>query len=283
MRVIETSIDEDLSLFSQYLWQRRITHRVFEERGRQVLELDDPGDGETVRSAYAALSDGRLVLEAPPRVVRRFQILRLLRGYPGLTALIGVAAVLYPFTAPLAEGRLTAVAAGLTIVNLGSNPQVAPGFIELLAGLQVWRWFLPVFIHFSVLHLVFNCAIVIDLGRRIEHEFGSWRLLLVVVVLGLVSNLGQYAMNPNPVFGGLSGVAYGLLGFMLVMARLNPERSIWHLPPGLSGSLLFFLVLFSTGVTEGFGLFVANSAHWFGLATGAVMALVCTRVIRAGH
>ncbi|MCZ6711394.1 MAG: rhomboid family intramembrane serine protease [Gammaproteobacteria bacterium] len=283
MRVIETSIDEDLSLFSQYLWQQRITHRVYEERGRQVLELAEPDDEEAVRSAYAALSDGRLVLEALPRVGRSYQILRMLRRYPGLVALIGIAVVLYPFTAPLAEGRLTAVAAGLTIVDLGSLSQVAPGFVELLAGLQVWRWFLPVFIHFSLLHLVFNCAIVIDLGRRLEHEFGAWRLLLVAVILGMVSNLGQYAMNPNPVFGGLSGVAYGLFGFTLVMARLIPERSIWQLPPGLSGSLLFFLVLFSTGVTEGFGLFVANSAHWFGLVTGAAMALVCARVVRAGH
>jgi GlpG protein len=121
---------------------------------------------------------------------------------------------------------------------------------------------------------------VIELGRRLEHEFGPWRLWQVVLLLGLVSNLGQYAMNPNPVFGGLSGVAYGLLGFVLVMERLVVERPAWHLPPGLSGSLLFFLVLFSTGITEGFGLFVANSAHWFGLVMGALMAFGYARI---GH
>ena len=79
-------------------------------------------------------------------------------------------------------------------------------------------------------------------------------------------------MNPNPIFGGLSGVAYGLLGFVLVMGRLVADRPAWRLPAGLSGSLLFFLVLFSTGITEGFGLFVANSAHWFGLLAGALIA-----------
>jgi len=72
MRVIETSIDEDLSLFSQYLWQQRINHRVFEERGRQVLELAEPVDEETVRKAYAEWSDGRLVLKALPRARRAF-------------------------------------------------------------------------------------------------------------------------------------------------------------------------------------------------------------------
>lgn len=283
MRVIETSIDEDLSLFSQYLWQQRINHRVFEERGRQVLELAEPVDEETVRKAYAEWSDGRLVLKALPRARRRLQILQILRGYPGLACLIATAVVVYPFTAPLAEGHLTAVAAALTIVDLDRYPQAAPGFTEMLGAFEVWRWLLPVFIHFNVLHLVFNCAIVIELGRRLEHEFGGWQLCLVVLVLGLVSNLGQYAMNPNPIFGGLSGVAYGLLGFMLVMQRLVPERAIWHVPAGLSGSLLFFLVLFSTGVTEGFGLFVANSAHWFGLVSGALTALVYARTAHASH
>ena len=139
------------------------------------------------------------------------------------------------------------------------------------------------FIHFSLVHLLFNCAIVVELGRRLEHELGGWRLWLVVLILGSISNLGQYAMNSNPVFGGLSGVGYGLLGFVLVMERLVAERPIWHLAPGVSGSLLFFLLLFSTGITEGFGLFVANSAHWFGLLSGALTALLFVRTAHAAR
>jgi GlpG protein len=280
MRVIETSLEDDLSLFSQYLWQQRVRHRVFEERGRQILELAEAADEATVRGAYAAWSDGRLVLEAGPVARRRPQLLQAVQRYPGLVCLIAAAVVLYPFTSPLAEGRLTGVASFMTFVDLARHSQAAPGLREVLGELQIWRWLLPVFIHFNPLHLLFNCAIVIELGRRLERELGAWRLWQVVVVLGLVSNLGQYAMNPNPVFGGLSGVAYGLLGFVLVMERLAVDRPAWHLPPGLSGSLLFFLVLFSTGITEGFGLFVANSAHWFGLVMGALVAFGYARI---GH
>jgi GlpG protein len=285
MRVIETSIDEDLSLFSQYLWQQRVRHRVFEESGRQILELANAQDGEAVLGAYAAWSDGRLVLEALPvadtGAARGSQIGRIVRGYPGLVVLIGAAVLLYPFTSPLADGNLTATAAWLTIVDLAGDPRALPDFGELLAQGQVWRWLGPVFIHFNLIHLLFNCTIVIELGRRLEHELGAWRLWLVVAILGIFSNLGQYAMSDSPVFGGLSGVAYGLLGFVLVMERLLRERDVWHLPPGLSGSLLFFLVLFSTGITEGFGLFVANAAHWFGLLAGAATALLFVRVSRA--
>ena len=176
-------MEEDLSLFSQYLWQQRIRHRVFEERGRQVLELADAVDEATARSAYVAWADGRLVLEALPAARRRWQAMRILRSYPGLACLIGVAVLAYPFTAPLTDGRVTAVAAAMTFVDLTRYPLTAPAFYEVLGELQVWRWLLPVFIHFSVLHLLFNCAIVVELGRRLEHEFGGWRLWLVVVVL----------------------------------------------------------------------------------------------------
>ncbi len=204
---------------------------------------------------------------------RRCPSPRIIRSYPGLAVLIVLAVALFPFTQAMSDGRVTAIAAQLTIVDLARYPQVAPGFAQMLGELQIWRWFLPVFIHFGVLHLAFNCAVVIELGRRIEDAYGGWRLWLVVLLLGTVSNLGQYAMNPHPIFGGLSGVAYGLLGFVMVMQRFMPESKLWHLAPGLSGSLLFFLVLFSTGITEGFGLLVANSAHWFGLLSGAALAL----------
>lgn len=282
MRVIETSMDEDLSLFSQYLWKQRIRHRIFEERGQQVVELAEDADASRVRRAYAAWIDGSLVLEAVPAARRTPQIGRIVRRYPGLIALIGIAVMVFPFTAPLAEGTLTAVASKLLIVDLAANPRAVPGFTELLMEGQIWRWLSPIFIHFGLLHLLFNCTIVIELGRRLESELGGWRLWLVVSMVGVISNLGQYAMNDNPVFGGLSGVAYGLLGFVLVMERLVAQRPAWHLPPGLSGSLLFFLVLFSTGVTEGFGLLVANSAHWFGLASGAIAAVIFVRAAHAG-
>ena len=52
MRVIETSLEEDLSLFSRYLWQKQVQHRIFQESGRQVLELADARWADPVRKAY---------------------------------------------------------------------------------------------------------------------------------------------------------------------------------------------------------------------------------------
>jgi GlpG protein len=283
MRVIETSLDEDLKLFSSYLWQKRVIHRIFEERGAQVVELADPTLAEAVRQDYQAWRSGRLMLEAQPRpgavpaAGPQAGWLRAIARYPGLAVLIALALLVFPFSYPVADGRIGTVVAWLTIVDLHSSMAALPSLPQLLAQGEVWRWFTPMFLHFSVLHLGFNCAINIELGRRVERTLGGGGLWLLVLALAGVSNLAQYAFGGGPLFGGLSGVGYGLLGFILVMSRRHPGAAAWQLPPGLSGGLLVFLVVFSTGITEPFGLFVANAAHWGGVLTGAALAALWPR------
>ena len=278
MRVIETSLDEDLSVFSAYLWQQRVRHRIFEESGRQVLEVAENEAVNPVRASYNAWRSGDLVLEKRPAAAgqtttdRLQQILVIIRRYPTLMAVLGVALAIYPFSAPAAGGDLTAVAAMLTIVDLRGLPAAGPS--ALLDGMQIWRWFTPVFLHFSVVHLLFNVAVMTDFGRRVEIARGSLRLAIFILVIGVTSNLGQYLLNENPLFGGLSGVAYGLLGYVLVNQRRFPDETAWQVHTGFAFSLLLFLVIFSTGITEPFGLYVANGAHWIGLATGALLALL---------
>ncbi|MFW6094585.1 MAG: rhomboid family intramembrane serine protease [Pseudomonadota bacterium] len=272
MRVIETSLHEDLSRFSSYLWQHRVVHRVYEERGAQVLEVRDAAHAELVRDAYGAWRDGRLRLEAAPRAA---PVRRWWRGparYPGLTVLIALALVVFPFSYPLSNGELTALTAWLAIIDPRTPQSELPTLVALLGRLEVWRWFTPMFLHFSALHLAFNCAVVIELGRRVERGLSAAGLWGVVLVLAGVSNLVQYAFG-SPLFGGLSGVAYGLLGFVLVMKARRPESAHWQFPGGIAVGLLVFLVILSTGVTEPFGLHVANAAHWGGLVAGALLAL----------
>jgi len=281
MRVIETSMSEDLSLFSRYLWQQRVRHRVFEERGRQVLEVADPAQADSVRRAYDAFRSGRVqvreVARAPepaPAPARGGGMLRAVLRYPGLSVLIALALVVFPFSLPVGKGELTGLVRLLTIIDPGvyGTADVRPGLGDVLGGLQVWRWFTPILLHFSVLHLAFNCVMVIELGRRIEHASGTVRFSLLVLAVAGISNLAQFALGGGPLFGGLSGVAYGLLGYILVRHRLRPEAPEFRLPRGLAPGLLIFLVVFTTGITEPFGLHVANVAHWGGLLVGAASA-----------
>ena len=286
MRVIETSLEEDLSLFSRYLWQQRVRHRIFEESGLQVVELADERQADAVRKVYQDWRAGSLVLESRQAAsgdgwhfgATLAQVPGWIRRYPVLASLILISLIVYPFSGPLSEGSLNPVLAALTITDL-RLPTAASW--QGLLSIEIWRWLTPIFLHFSVLHLAFNLAVITEFSRRVEARVGSARFALVVVVIAVLSNLGQFLYTSYPLFGGLSGVGYGLVGYVLVRHRLAPEDTAWQVHMGFAWSLLIFLVVFSTGITEPFELFVANAAHWVGLVAGAALGWLGSRTARA--
>jgi len=96
-----------------------------------------------------------------------------------------------------------------------------------------------------------------------------------VLTLGIaiVSDVAQFGATRAPLFGGLSGVAYGLFAYVAVRGRLDRDPT-WSVNPSFSIAVIAILLLMSSGVTEAFGLYIANTAHWVGLSLGAVTALV---------
>lgn len=132
---------------------------------------------------------------------------------------------------------------------------------------EVWRLFTPMFLHFSLLHILFNMLWLIDLGVLIENRHGRFRLLLLILVISLVSNLGQYIWALSPYFGGMSGVVYGLLGYLWVFGRLNPDNEI-QLNPTIVIFMLGWFVLCWTGLLGP----IANMAHTVGLLMGMFLA-----------
>jgi GlpG protein len=129
-------------------------------------------------------------------------------------------------------------------------------------GGQVWRLFTPMFLHFSILHLLFNMLWLRDLGSMIEARKGSWMLLLLVLVLAGTSNVGQYLLS-GPMFGGMSGVVYGLLGYIWMQSKFNPASGLSLQPQTVTMMILWF-VLCLTGMVG----HIANTVHAVGLAGG---------------
>lgn len=129
---------------------------------------------------------------------------------------------------------------------------------------EVWRLITPIFIHMNLLHILFNMLWLKDLGSMIEARLGTLQLLLLVVVIGIGSNLGQ-DLVAGPVFGGMSGVIYGLFGFIWMRGRFDPASGL-HLAQANVVMMVgwFFLCLF--GVIPQ----VANGAHGFGLVMGMI-------------
>ncbi len=128
---------------------------------------------------------------------------------------------------------------------------------------QAWRYITPAFIHFSVLHLVFNLLWWWYLGGQIEQRLGSGKLFILLIVGAALPNIAEFFAS-GPRFGGLSGVVYALLGYSWLRARLQPACGL-AMPPALMGFMLVWLVL---GFFDMLGTSTANMAHLVGLLVG---------------
>lgn len=141
---------------------------------------------------------------------------------------------------------------------------------------QVWRFFSHALIHFSILHIVFNCLWWWILGGQLELHSGSSKLIQVFLISALVSGFAQFWFH-GPNFGGLSGVVYALMGYLWWLGWLAPERGL-SMPRSYVTFMLVWLVL---GFADMFGMSIANMAHLFGLFSGCALALFDAKLGRS--
>ena len=140
---------------------------------------------------------------------------------------------------------------------------------------QVWRFFSHGLIHFSTLHIIFNCLWWWILAGQLERHSGSGKLVQIFLVSALISGLAQFWLH-GANFGGLSGVVYALLGYIWWSGWLAPKRGLSIPKP----YVVFMLVWLVIGFAGPLGMSVANMAHLFGLISGCAMALVDTKIIK---
>jgi GlpG protein len=162
---------------------------------------------------------------------------------------------------------------------IGPDIYYALMFPQSLDGLaaQPWRLFSPMLLHFSVLHIIFNLLWWSDLGRLIERFQSSFQLVWITLLVAAVSNLAQF-MDTGPRFGGLSGVVYGLLGYLWLYGKTNPAAG-YQLRREIVILMLVWLVICYVGLAD----IVANAAHLSGLITGAALGAGIGLYRRARH
>ncbi len=264
--VLEVPIEEDLLPLTALLRSRGLPHQIYEEGGRQVLAVCSAEHVEPVRALYRAWRSGEVQIEARPGAAPiartggpRWQETPVTIGF----ALVSIAVFMF-----FQLGGSSVWMSYLTFLPFEvSGNQLQFGDM----GNQYWRLVTPIFLHFGWLHIAFNCLWLWDLGRRCEAVLGSGNTLGLILVIAVVSNACQYLYGGYGLFGGLSGVVYGLLGFTWVAPLLQPR---WRIQP-MPGIMLFmvgWLLLGVFGVIEAVGLgAIANAAHIAGLVSGGVL------------
>jgi GlpG protein len=165
--------------------------------------------------------------------------------------------------------------------NLGANreflrhlficdPEGAPDkFLpEVFAG-EAWRLFTPIFIHFGLPHVVFNLIWLHQLGCMIEARQSSRLLAALVAVIALCSNVAQFYFSHHANFGGMSGVVYGLAGYVWMRGKYDRASGVGLDPQSVTILLVWLVVCYTRVVGP-----VANTAHLVGLIVGMVWGRV---------
>ena len=265
---LNVDIEEDLLPLSALLHQRGVAHRIFEEGGRQVVKVQHREQAQQVASLYQAWRAGEVKIELAGRAQSQSaHSAQQWRSAPVTLLLIllsiGGFALVY----------LRAPMAWLSYLTF-TPVQVDEGNLVFGAmGGQYWRLVTPVFLHFGWLHIVFNSLWLWELGSKVERVMGQLNMALLFLVIALVSNVSQYVFGGPSIFGGMSGVVYGLLGFAWVAPLLQPH---WPIQPAPAIMLFMvgWLVVCMVGLVEvlGFGA-IANAAHLGGLLCGALLGV----------
>ncbi|WP_241663873.1 rhomboid family intramembrane serine protease [Stutzerimonas nosocomialis] len=258
------------------LQRMQLPFRVSEEAGEQVLRA--PAEvAEHLRKLYAEFPDGNAPLDAmpAPAAPRVAMFATPLRSVPLTVAMLLVTLVVALIT-HVGENFETIRWFSFTDFRIQGGYAYFASLEQSLDAGQWWRLVTPMFIHFGWLHLAMNSLWYWELGRRIETRQGLVALLGLTLLYSLVSNFAQYAYGGTGIFGGLSGVLYGLLGHCWLYQKLAPGEA-YRLPPGVIVLMLAWLVICLTGVIEvvSFGaLAIANAAHVGGLVAGCLTGVL---------
>jgi len=263
---LSVDLGEDLLPLCALLRQHGVPHRVYEKNGLQVLEAGSRDHARQIAALYRAWRAGEVKIEAVgevPKLRRRGPV--SWRRAPVTLALVCLSIcgfLLVYLRAPM-EWLALLTFSPFRIVE--GQP--------VFGGLQgqYWRLVTPAFIHFGWLHIVFNSLWLWELGSRVEQVMGRINMSLLFLVIAVVSNTSQYLFSGPGIFGGMSGVVYGLLGFAWVAPLLQPG---WPIQPARSIMIFMvgWLVVCMVGLVEvlGFGA-IANAAHLGGLLAGALL------------
>jgi len=284
LTALQLDIGEDLLPLSAVLHQQGIGHRIYEQGGHQVLVVASQEQVLEVQALYKAWRAGEF----------RIERLSTPEG-SSLWASSRARAYLAAHIAPVTISLITFSFIGFALVFLGSSgglvglltfsPYALTGEAMAYRGMegQYWRFITPVFLHFGWLHVAFNCLWLWELGARIEKTLGSVNMFFLFLSIALVSNSAQFAFGGAGLFGGMSGVVYGLLGFCWIGPQMQPA---WQFSPPrpVLVMMLGWLVLCLLGVVTvlGFGA-IANAAHLGGLIMGALLGAAFGLLSRISH
>ena len=209
-RVTDIPIEQNLSPFITFLRHQGVVVHITEEAGKQRVWVNQDQQCSQVAEWISQWNSGELVLESSPSSGNRMlvesslkarrssdQFLRALSTYP-----VTISCIVLGIIGALLVETANNHSIALWLLFQSVDGQQFLSLEQTLSLGEYWRLITPIFLHFGLMHIVFNSLILWEFGRRIEHSKGALHLLLILFIAAVVSNTAQYILSPNTAFGG---------------------------------------------------------------------------------
>ena len=282
-KVLEVPAEVDLSQYSRLLWQARLSHRIQRAGDVQFVLVFRQEDVLSVQDYFRRWQRGEIKPAAQdssdvagwfqPGNMLRELVLAFMRA-PFTLLLIGTCLLLF-FFAPLDSFNELSRALLYPDFSFGTRTINLTRVLDNFSLLQFGKMLSPMLLHGGLVHLAFNMMWLWELGKRIEAVQASWAMFILVLTLGLISNTAQYLFGGGSNFGGMSGVVYGLFGYIWMWQLFDPAKHL-ALPMALIVFMLLSLLVITALDLER----IANTAHVAGLLAGVVYGAACGTVSR---
>jgi len=164
---------------------------------------------------------------------------------------------------------------GWIIPNASTEILGGSNFGPLTTHGEWWRLVTALFVHFGILHLLFNLWALAAFGGLAERLLGIANFLFIYFGSGIAANLASITLTPDVNTAGASGAIFGILGALLATYWRNKET----LPFSMVRSEAAAVAVFAGFALLGGFLYkgVDNAAHVGGLVTGLLLAVTLSR------
>ncbi|MDP1695652.1 MAG: rhomboid family intramembrane serine protease [archaeon] len=139
---------------------------------------------------------------------------------------------------------------------------------------EIWRFLTAIFLHGSLIHLVYNLFALLLFGSIVERFIGGKRFLIVFFASGILANIISAIFYPSSL--GASGAIFGVIGTLVF---IRPTMAVFAF--GLPMPMFLAGILWMAGDLLGaYGFLVGNPidntgniAHLTGMLVGLIFGI----------
>ena len=133
---------------------------------------------------------------------------------------------------------------------------------------EPWRFLTSMFLHGSLLHLMFNLLALVFFGLALEKTIGSEKFLGVYLISGILANLISVNFYPSSL--GASGAIMGIIGCLTIIKPLMNVWAFGMIMPMFIASIIWVIV-------DSIGIFMPSNighiAHLSGILFGGLFGI----------